>query len=309
MFVMMNEARIGVGLQGVAQGEAAYQAARDFALDRLQGRSLTGPKNPDGPADPIIVHPDVRRMLLDSRAMLEAGRAFLFWTALHGDLSHGHPDEAVRQKGADYMGLLTPVLKGYLTDKGFKACVDGMQVHGGSGFTEHFPASQYLRDCRIALIYEGTNGIQALDLVGRKLPAKGGRAIMAFLADCDAYATELDGDEALKPFADGLRSSKGQLQDATMWLMQNGMQNPDNAGAAAHDYLNLMALTCMAWSWGMIAKAAQGKIAAGDADAFYANKLATGSYFLERILPEAAMHLAKIKSGAAPVMALPAKAF
>ncbi|HRD46509.1 MAG TPA: acyl-CoA dehydrogenase family protein, partial [Caulobacter sp.] len=139
MFVMMNEARIGVGLQGIAQAEAAYQAARDFAKDRLQGRSLTGPKNPDGPADPILVHPDVRRMLLDSRAIIEGGRAFLFWTALHGDLSHAHEDEAVRQKGADYMGLLTPVLKGYLTDKGFKVCVDGMQVHGGSGFTEHFP--------------------------------------------------------------------------------------------------------------------------------------------------------------------------
>ncbi|MGZ8371189.1 MAG: acyl-CoA dehydrogenase C-terminal domain-containing protein, partial [Caulobacteraceae bacterium] len=241
--------------------------------------------------------------------IIEGGRALLYWTYLQQDLEHRAEDEETKQKAADRLGLLTPVAKAFLTGRGFQICSDALQVHGGSGFTTHFPAEQYLRDCRIALIYEGTNGIQALDLVGRKLPAKGGRAIMAFLADCDAYATELDGDEALKPFADGLRSSKGQLQDATMWLMQNGMQNPDNAGAAAHDYLNLMALTCMAWSWGMIAKAAQGKIAAGDADAFYANKLATGSYFLERILPEAAMHLAKIKSGAAPVMALPTKAF
>ncbi|HMO41986.1 MAG TPA: acyl-CoA dehydrogenase family protein, partial [Phenylobacterium sp.] len=175
MFVMMNEARIGVGLQGVAQAEAAYQAAASFAKDRLQGRSLTGPKNPDGPADPILVHPDVRRMLMDSKAVIEAGRAFLFWTALHGDLAHASPDEAVRQKGSDYMALMTPVVKGFLTDRGFKVCSDAMQVHGGSGFTEHFPVSQYMRDCRIALIYEGTNGVQALDLVGRKLAAEGGK--------------------------------------------------------------------------------------------------------------------------------------
>src|SRR5215469_9380502 len=167
MFVMMNEERLGVALQGLAQGTAAYQAAAQFAKERLQGRSLTGPKNPDGPADPIIVHPDVRRMLMDSRAVLEGARAFLFWTALHGDLSHRDPDEAVRQKGEDYMALLTPVLKAFLTERGFSATSDAMQVHGGSGFTEHFPASQYLRDSRIAMIYEGTNGVQALDLVGR----------------------------------------------------------------------------------------------------------------------------------------------
>ncbi|MFN3321831.1 MAG: acyl-CoA dehydrogenase family protein, partial [Allorhizobium sp.] len=154
MFVMMNEARLGVGMQGVAQGEAAYQAAVAFAKDRLQGRSLTGPKNADGPADPIIVHPDVRRMLLESKALIEGGRAFLFWTALHGDLSHVHPDPAVREKSSDYMGLMTPVLKGYLTDKGFQVCSNAVQVHGGSGFTEHFPVSQFMRDCRIALIYE-----------------------------------------------------------------------------------------------------------------------------------------------------------
>ncbi|MDP1630641.1 MAG: acyl-CoA dehydrogenase C-terminal domain-containing protein [Caulobacter sp.] len=309
MFVMMNEARIGVGLQGIAQGEAAYQAARDFAKDRLQGRSLTGPKNPDGPADPIIVHPDVRRMLLDSRALIEGGRAFLFWTALHGDLAHGHPDEAVRQKADDYMGLLTPVLKGYLTDKGFKACVDGMQVHGGSGFTEHFPASQYLRDCRIALIYEGTNGIQALDLVGRKLAAKGGRAIMSFFAEIDGYVEEHSGDAELKPYLDGLAEAKAQLQDGTMWLMQNGLANPDNAGAASTDYMHLFGITGLAYMWALMARVAQAKIAGGDTDPFYASKLMVGQYFLERILPEAGGHLAKLKTGSATMMALPAEAF
>ena len=306
MFVMMNEARIGVGLQGVAQAEAAYQAAAEFAKDRLQGRSLTGPKNPNGPADPIIVHPDVRRMLLDSKAIIEAGRAFLFWTALQGDLSHGHPDEAVRQKGNDYMGLLTPVLKGYLTDKGFKVCVDSMQVFGGSGFTEHFPASQYLRDCRIALIYEGTNGVQALDLVGRKLAAQGGRAVMSFFAEIDAYIEANAADAAMTPYLDGLATVKAQLQDGTMWLMQNGLANPDNAGAASTDYMHLFGITGLAYMWAQIAKAC---LAKGDADPFYSNKLVVGRYFVERIVPEGTAHLAKLKTGSATLMQLPAEAF
>jgi alkylation response protein AidB-like acyl-CoA dehydrogenase len=309
MFVMMNEARIGVGLQGVAQAEAAYQAAAEFAKDRLQGRSLTGPKNADGPADPIIVHPDVRRMLLDSKAIIEAGRAFLFWTALQGDLAHGHPDEAVRQKGNDYMGLLTPVLKGYLTDKGFKVCVDAMQVHGGSGFTEHFPASQYLRDCRIALIYEGTNGVQALDLVGRKLAANGGRAVMSFFAEIDAYVEAHGSDAQMKPFTDGLAGVKAQLQEATMWLMQNGLANPDNAGAASTDYMHLFGITGLAFMWAQIAEACIARAKAGDADPFYANKLVVGRYFVERIIPEGTSHLAKLKTGSATLMQLPAEAF
>ncbi|WP_269715248.1 acyl-CoA dehydrogenase C-terminal domain-containing protein [Caulobacter sp. NIBR2454] len=309
MFVMMNEARLGVGLQGVAQAEAAYQAAVSFAKDRLQGRSLTGPKNPDGPADPIIVHPDVRRMLLDSKAVIEGGRAFLFWTALHGDLAHAHPDEAVRQKANDYMGLMTPVLKGYLTDKGFKICSDAMQVHGGSGFTEHFPASQYLRDCRIALIYEGTNGIQALDLVGRKLAANGGRAVMSFFAEVDQFVADNGQDADLKLFIDGLAEAKAQLQDATLWLMQNGLQNPDNAGAASTDYMHLFGLAGLAYMWALMAKAANAKIAEGSTDPFYATKLTTGRYFVERLLPDAASHLAKLKTGSATLMSLPAEAF
>ncbi len=309
MFVMMNEARLGVGVQGLAQGEAAYQAAAEFAKDRLQGRSLTGPKNPSGPADPILVHPDVRRMLMDSKAVLEAGRAFLLWTALHGDLAHNSPDEAVRQKAQDYMGLMTPVLKGFLTDKGFKICVDAMQVHGGSGFTEHFPASQYLRDCRISLIYEGTNGVQALDLVGRKLAANGGRAVMSFFAELDAFVAENATDEALKPFVDGLAGVKAKLQEATMWLMQNGLANPDNAGAASTDYLHLFGLTGLAYMWAMLAKASNARIAGGDSDPFYSNKLKVGRYYLERLLPDADAHLAKLKTGSATMMALEADAF
>ncbi|CAN5373220.1 acyl-CoA dehydrogenase C-terminal domain-containing protein [soil metagenome] len=309
MFVMMNEARIGVGLQGVAQAEAAYQAAAEFAKDRLQGRSLTGPKNADGPADPIIVHPDVRRMLLESKALIEGGRAFLFWTALHGDLAHHHPDEAVRQKAEDYMGLMTPVLKGYLTDKGFKICSDAMQVHGGSGFTEHFPASQYLRDVRIALIYEGTNCVHALDLVGRKLAAKGGRGVMTFFQEIDQFIGENDTDEGLKPFIAALAEVKAQLQDGTMWLMQNGLQNPDNAGAASTDYMHLFGLTGLAYMWALMVKAANAKIAAGSSDPFFTTKIVTAKYFIERVLPDAGAHLAKLKTGSETLMALPAEAF
>ncbi len=309
MFVMMNEARLGVGMQGLAQAEAAYQAAAAFAKDRLQGRSLTGPKNTDGPADPILVHPDVRRMLLNSRAILEGGRAFLFWTALHADLAHGHPDGGVRQKSEDYMGLLTPVLKAYLTDRGFNICSDAMQVHGGSGFTEQFPVSQYLRDSRIAMIYEGTNGVQALDLVGRKLAANSGRAVMSFFGEIDAFIDANCHDDALTVFVAALARAKSELQDGTMWLMQNGLTNPDNAGAASNDYLHLFGLTGLAYMWALMAKAAEVKISGGDSDPFYANKLAVGRYFIERILPDTAGHLAKLKMGSATLMSFPAEAF
>ena len=309
MFVMMNEARLGVGLQGIAQAEAAYQAAAAFAKDRLQGRSLTGPKNADGPADPIIVHPDVRRMLMDAKAIVEGGRAFMAWTALHGDLSHASPDEAVQQKGRDYMALLTPVVKAFLTDRGFNVCSDAMQVHGGSGFPEHFPASQYLRDVRIALIYEGTNGVQALDLVGRKLAADGGRGGMSFFAELDAFIAENEKDEGLKPFTAGLAKAKAELQEATMWLMQNGLANPDNAGAASTDYLQLFGLTALAYMWSLQAKAALARIAGGDKDPFYETKLVVGRYYVERLLPETSSRLAKLKTGSDLMMKLPAEAF
>jgi len=309
MFVMMNEARLGVGMQGIAQAEAAYQAAAEFAKDRLQGRSLTGPKNPEGPADPIIVHPDVRRMLMDGKAIVEGGRAFLFWTALHGDLAQASPDEATRQKGHDYMALMTPVLKGFLTDRGFRVCSDAMQVHGGAGFTEHLPVSQYLRDCRIALIYEGANGIQALDLVGRKLAADGGRAVMSFFAELDAFIALNEPDEAMKPFTQGLAKAKAELQEATLWLMQNGLANPDNAGAASTDYMHLFGLTALAYMWAMMGKTALTKIAGGATDPIYQEKLSVGRYYIARVLPETTGHLTKLKTGAETVMALPAEMF
>ncbi len=308
MFVVMNEARLGTGLQGLAIGAAAYQAALEFAKDRIQGRSLTGPKNPEAQADSIMVHPDVRRMLLEAKAFVEGGQAFVLWTALQADLEKS-ADEATATKAKDYMGLLTPVLKAYLTDKGFHVASLGMQVHGGSGYTEHFQASQYLRDARITMIYEGTNGIQALDLVGRKLPANGGRAIMSWFADIDGFVTENGADGPIKPFVDGLADAKKKLQEGTMWLMQNGMQNPDNAGAASTDYLNLFGLTALAYMWAQMAKAAQAQIDAGSDDPFYATKLQTGRYFVERILPDAGAHLTKLKTGADVLMQMPVEAF
>ncbi|HEY2480624.1 MAG TPA: acyl-CoA dehydrogenase C-terminal domain-containing protein [Caulobacteraceae bacterium] len=307
MFVMMNEARLGVGLQGLAQAEAAYQAGADFARERLQGRALTGPVNADGPADPILVHPDVRRMLMDSRAVLEAGRAFLLWTGLHGDLARLHPDEDQRQASADYMGLMTPVLKSFLTERGFAICSDALQVQGGAGFTEHLTASQRLRDSRITMIYEGTNGIQALDLVGRKLAANGGRAITRFFAEIDAFVEAAGEDQA--EFTQALAGVKAQLQDATLWLMQNGLANPDNAAAASADYLRLFALTGLSYMWALMARAAAKRIAAGDADPWFADRLTVGRYFIARVLPEAGAYLSKLKTGAAPVMALSAEAF
>jgi len=309
MFVMMNEARIGVGVQGLAQAEAATQAAAAFARERLQGRALSGPKNPDGLADPIIVHPDVRRMLADARAIIEGGRAFVLWTALHGDLAHGSPDEAARRKGADYMALLTPVMKAFLTDRGFSICSDAVQVHGGAGYTDHLPVAQYLRDCRISLIYEGTNGVQALDLVGRKLPAEGGRAITTFFGELEAFAAENKDDADLAHLVAGVAQSKAQLQEATFWLMQNGMADPEAAGGASTDYLHLFGLTVLAYMWALCAKAAQARIASGDTDPVYADKLLLARHYVERVLPEAASRLAKVKAGSGALLALRPEAF
>ncbi len=307
MFVMMNEARLGVGLQGLSQAEVARQNALDFARERQQGRSLTGVKAPDSPADPIIVHPDVRRMLMDTKAMVEGCRAFSYWVALHGDLEHRSPDEKVRELSGDYMALMTPVVKAFLTDRGLKACIDSMQVLGGSGFTREYQLEQFVRDCRITLIYEGTNGIQALDLVGRKLAANSGRAIFSFFAEIDDYISERGEAGELAPFIEALADAKAQLQDATNWLMQNGMSDFDNAGAASHDYLQLFGLTALAYMWTKMAEVALDNSSAGDP--FYATKLATGRYFIERILPEAGAHLAKVKAGAGAMMALDAEAF
>ncbi len=310
MFVMMNVARLGVGLQGLSQSEVAYQNGVAYAKDRLQGRSITGAKNPDGPADPIIVHPDIRRMLMDAKAFNEGARAFTFWTALYGDLMHASPDEKVREKAGDYMGLMTPVLKSYLTDKGYANATNCQQIFGGHGYIEEWGMSQFVRDARIAMIYEGANGIQALDLVGRKLGANGGRAIFSFFNEIDDFVHNHEDDAELKEFTEALVTTKAQMQEGAMWLMQNGMTNFDNAGAASHDFLNLFGVTALTYMWTLQAKAAfAAKKNGAAADPYFDTKIATGRYFIARMAPDAAAHLAKMKTGAGPVMALAADAF
>ena len=309
MFVMMNEARLGVAVQGLAQSEVAYQNAVAYARDRLQGRSLSGPKAPDKAADPIIVHPDVRRTLLTIRAFNEAARAMVVWTALKSDVAHRSADPKDRQEADDHMGLMTPVLKGFLTDNGFANAVSAQQMYGGHGYIAEQGMEQFVRDARIAMIYEGANGIQALDLVGRKLPRDGGRAVMSFFGEVMGFAKDHGGDEAMKPFVAPLSNALGHLQQATTWLMQNAMAKPDNAGAAATDYMHLFGLVTLGYMWAKMAKVVHGKIAGTGATSYLSTKLVTGRFFMERVLPATTTHLARIQSGSTTVMELAADAF
>jgi alkylation response protein AidB-like acyl-CoA dehydrogenase len=310
MFVMMNEARLGVGVQGLALSEVAYQNAAAYAKERLAGRALSGAKFKDKPADPIIVHPDVRRMLMIMRAFNEAARALVLWTALKSDIAHRSDDAKERQSADDHMGLMTPVIKGVLTDQGFANTVLAQQVFGGHGYIAEHGMEQFVRDARIAMIYEGANGIQALDLVGRKLPKDGGRALQSFLAEVSAYIKEHGADAAMAPYVKPLGQAVGELQQATMWFMQNALGNPDNAGAGSTDYMHLFGLVALGYMWCRIAEAAKAKAATGNGAAErMAAKLATGRFFVERMLPAATTHLARIKAGAASTMALPAEAF
>jgi 3-(methylsulfanyl)propanoyl-CoA dehydrogenase len=310
MFTMMNEARLAVGVQGLALSEVAYQNAAAYAKDRLQGRALAGATFPDKAADPIIVHPDVRRMLMTIRAFNEAARALVLWTALQSDVTHRSGDEKVRQAADDHMGLLTPVIKGVLTDVGFANTVLAQQVYGGHGYIAEHGMEQFVRDARIAMIYEGANGIQGLDLVGRKLPKDGGRALQAFFGEVSSYLKEKSSDEKMKPFVGPLAAALGHLQQATMWLTQHASAQPDNAGAGATDYMHLFGLVALGYMWCRIVEAANAKLGGGEGDAARMEaKLVTGRFFMERMLPETAAHLARIQSGAASTMALPAEAF
>ncbi|MCE4225720.1 acyl-CoA dehydrogenase [Methylobacterium sp. C25] len=309
MFVMMNEARLAVGVQGLGQSEVAYQNAVAYAKDRLQGRALTGAKEPGKSADPIIVHPDVRRTLMGIRAFNEAARALALWTALQSDIAHRSQDAKERQAADDLLGLLTPVVKGVLTDKGFANAVEAQQMFGGHGYIEEWGMSQFVRDARIAMIYEGANGVQAMDLIGRKLPKDGGRAMMGFLGEVQTFVKDHGEDEQLKAFTGPLQAALNDLQGATMWLMQNAMAKPDNAGAGATDYMHLLGLVALGYMWGRIAKAALAAKAEGkDAERMEA-KLVTGRFFAERMLPETALRLARIKTGSDATMALAAEAF
>jgi alkylation response protein AidB-like acyl-CoA dehydrogenase len=307
MFTMMNEARMGVGLQGYAVAEPAYQNAVIYAKDRLQGRAVTGTENPDGPADPLIVHPDIRRNLMDQKSFLEGARAFTLWGASLIDKSHRAGDAAAE----GMISLLTPVIKGFLTDKGFETAVNAQQIYGGHGYIEEQGMSQFARDARITMIYEGANGVQALDLVGRKLAQDGGKHVMAFFEMVKNFIKENEGDEALrKDFLDPLKAASKDLQAAGMFFMQNGMKNPNAALAGSYDFMHLFGHVCLGLMWARSAKAAMEALAGQASDkTFYETKIATGRYYMARQLPATALHLARIQSGAEPVMALGAEAF
>ena len=308
MFTMMNEARLGVGLQGYAQAEVAYQNAVAYANDRLQGRDVTGAKAPEKSADPIIVHPDIRRNLMDQKSFTEGARAFTYWGAYLIDRAHKNSD-----KDADgLISLLTPIIKGFQTDKGFEMAVNAQQVYGGHGYIEEWGMSQFARDARIAMIYEGANGIQALDLVGRKLAQDGGKHVMAFFDMIKTFAAENKGqDEAFdRDFLEPLKSASKDLQAAAMYFMQNGMKNPNNALAGSYDFMHMFGHVCLGYMWARMGLAASKALKDGASDvAFYETKLATGRYYMARQLPATKMHLARIETGADTVMALEAANF
>ncbi|MFC3569439.1 acyl-CoA dehydrogenase C-terminal domain-containing protein [Paracoccus simplex] len=307
MFTMMNEARIGVGLQGYSVAEGAYQNAVAYARDRLQGRAVTGDENPAGPADPLIVHPDIRRNLMDQKSFLEAARALAFWGAHLID----HAVLADDKEADALVSLLTPVIKGFLTDKGFEAAVQAQQVFGGHGYIEEQGMSQFVRDARITMIYEGANGVQALDLVGRKLAAEGGKPIMAFFEMVKSEIKAQEADEVLQAqFCEPLKAASKDLQSAAMFFMEQGMKNPNAALAGSYDFMHLFGHVALGLMWLRMAAASRKALGEGTQDAaFHETKLATGRYYMARQLPATAMHLARIRSGAEPVMALDAARF
>ena len=285
-----------------------------YTVKHDDGREVDYPKEVlelCGNADPIIVHPDVRRTLMTIRAFNEAARALVLWTALKGDVAHRSDDDAERQSADDHMGLMTPVIKGVLTDIGFDNTVAAQQMYGGHGYIAEWGMEQFVRDARIAMLYEGTNGIQALDLVGRKLPRHGGRAVMAFFKEVEDFIKENSGEEVLTPYLEPLKKGLGDLQNATMWFMQNAMAKPDNAGAGSTDYMHLFGLVALGFMWAQMAKAASAQLANGadGREDFYNTKLTLGRHWMERVMPETGAQLARISNGSDTIMSLPAEAF
>ena len=310
MFIMMNAARLGVGIQGLAQAETAYQNAVIYAHERRQGRALTGAAEPQEKADPLFVHPDIRRMLMDAKAFTEGMRAFALWGGLQVELAHKAVSEADRQMADDLISLLTPVIKGYGTDKGFDTAVNMQQVWGGHGYITDNGMEQFVRDARIAMIYEGANGVQAMDLVGRKLAMNGGRAIQALFALVDGECAAAKSDPQLSDVAERLEKANGELKAATMWLMQNGLANPNDAGAGAHHYMHLMGIVALGLMWLRMATVSVAALAEGAGDAaFYSAKIVTARYFAERFTPDAGALRRKLEAGSEAMMALPVEAF
>jgi butyryl-CoA dehydrogenase len=308
MFTMMNTARLGVAIQGMALGETAYQTARQYAMDRLQGRSLKGEKFPDKPADPIIVHPDVRRMLLTMRAYTEGARALAGWISLALDRANHHADPEIREEADDLVSLMTPIMKAMFTDNAFVATNLGMQVFGGHGYIREWGMEQLVRDCRITQIYEGANGIQGLDLVGRKLPMHNGRLLRRFFHPVDAYLRERMEKPELQEFVMPVMKAFGRLQQITALVVQKGMADPEEAGAAASEYLRAFGLVALGYMWARIAELSLPKLD-GDEALFYKGKVATARYYMARLLPETNGLFASIATGAKPLMELEAEAF
>jgi hypothetical protein len=314
MFIMMNAARLGVGLQGLGVAETAYQNAVHYARDRRQGRALTGPAEPGEKADTLFVHPDVRRMLMEGKAWTEGLRALCLWGALQVDLEHKAGSEEERQTAADLIGLLTPVIKGVGTDKGYDIATASQQVYGGHGYIREWGMEQYVRDARIAQIYEGTNGVQAMDLVGRKLAQNGGRAVQAFFRVVAEEIAAAKGDAATADFAGRLEKALGDLQASTMWFMANGMKDPNHVGAGAVAYMHLMGIVATGLMWlRMVVAATRLKTAGEGGDqfgaAFLDAKLVTARFFAERVMPETGAYRRKIEAGADAIMALPPEMF
>ncbi|TNE61576.1 MAG: acyl-CoA dehydrogenase [Sphingomonadales bacterium] len=310
MFIMMNEARLGTGMQGYAQAEAAYQNAVAYALDRRQGRALTGPASPEEKADPIFVHPDIRRMLMDAKVFTEGSRAFCLWSALQSDLAEKAQTEEERTAAHDMLSLLTPVIKGYTTDKGYETATNMQQVFGGHGYIEEWGMSQFVRDARIAQIYEGANGVQAMDLCGRKLGQKGGATIQAFFAMVDEEIASAKENAELADIATRLEKALGEQKAATMWFMQNAMANPNNLGAGAYNYMHIMGTVVLGFMWLKAAKVAAEKLVSSTDDkAFYQAKLVSAKYYAERFLPDAGALRRKLEAGSENMMALDADAF
>ena len=308
MFTMMNEARLGVAMQGLSQATVAYENALAYAKDRLQGRAVTGAENPDGPADPLIVHPDIRRSLMDQKSFVEGARAFGLWSASLIDRSHRNGDD----KAEGLVSLMTPVLKGFLTDQGFDMTVLAQQVYGGHGYIEEWGMSQFTRDARIAMIYEGANGVQALDLVGRKLAQDGGKHVMAFFDMVKTFIKENAGQDAEfdASFMEPLKAASKDLQSAGMYFMQNGMKNPNNALSGSNDFMHMFGHVCLGLMWAKMGLAAKKALKDGTGDAsFYETKLATGRFYMARQLPATSLHLKRIETGADTVMALDAANF
>ena len=309
LFTMMNEARLGTGLHGIALGEAAYQNAAAYAHDRLQSRALTGKKNPDKPADPIIVHPDVRRMLLTVRATTEGARALAVWAGIQSDIAARAADPAVSEAAEGSLALITPVIKAFCTDNGFNGAVLAQQVFGGHGYIAENGMEQFVRDARINQIYEGANGIQAMDLVGRKLGMNGGAPMKAFVEEVAKWLREEGGAPSLLNHAKALEAALMDLQQAARFVATRSKEDPNVIGTAAYDFLTLFGLVALGYMWARMCQVAGDKLVAAPGDAHASAKLGVGRFYFERLLPETSLLLARIRTGTGPMMALPDEAF